>query len=186
MQDDEEKRALRTAQLAQRQQLSPEVRRRADIVIAERVMAWWRDARPACLGVYWPMRDEPDLRALYVRLVAEGAALALPLVESKQAPLRFARWQPGDALARDLLGLPAPDAHAKPAAPDALLIPCVGFNERRQRLGYGGGYYDRTLAGPARPRTVGIAYACGLCTFEGGPHDIALDRVMTEEAEWGA
>jgi 5,10-methenyltetrahydrofolate synthetase len=67
--------------------------------------------------------------------------------------------------------------------PQALLIPCVGFNRNKIRLGYGGGFYDRTLAPLSRPRTVGIAYSCGLAEFDGAAHDIALDAVITETAD---
>ncbi|UUZ56730.1 hypothetical protein LP419_17725 [Massilia sp. H-1] len=66
------------------------------------------------------------------------------------------------------------------ARPGALLIPCVGFNGERFRLGYGGGYYDRTLAPAPRPVTAGVAYQCLAADFASAPHDVALDRVLTE------
>jgi 5-formyltetrahydrofolate cyclo-ligase len=180
MQDEPDKSALRRALLAQRQQITPEVRQIWDAHIAERVLDWWRTARPPWVGVYWPMRGEPDLRALYARLVDEGAQLALPLAARKNAPLAFAPWKPGDALVKDALGVWVPAAGTAAVNPEALLIPCVGFNSRNQRLGYGGGYYDRTLARQPRPATLGIAYAYSRCEFEGDAHDVALERVITE------
>jgi 5-formyltetrahydrofolate cyclo-ligase len=65
--------------------------------------------------------------------------------------------------------------------PQALLIPCVGFNRQRMRLGYGGGYYDRTLAASPRPLAIGIAYRGSLATFAADPYDIALDAIITED-----
>lgn len=126
------------------------------------------------------MRGEPDLRALYRQLVQEGAQLALPMCVRKNTALAFAEWKPGDQLVTDAFGVAAPALHASLQEPEALLIPCIGFNAQHQRLGYGGGYYDRTLGGHARPAAIGIAYANSLCAFEGGPHDIALDRIITE------
>jgi len=167
--------------LAQRQEVSPEVRARLDERIARHAWDWWRASGVHSIGVYWPMRGEPDLRALYARLHAQGVQLALPLVVGKDAALAFAVWQPGDALQRDAFGCAVPGPLARPARPQALLIPCVGFNARNQRLGYGGGFYDRTLAQTPRPAAIGIAYAAGACEFAGDEHDIALDRVITEE-----
>lgn len=180
MQDESDKSVLRRALLAQRQRLAPEVRAIWDTRIIERVLDWWRAARPTCLGVYWPIRGEPDLRPLYAVLIDEGAALALPKVVQRDAPLEFAPWRPGDALIKDALAVCVPGADAGRAQPDALLIPCVGFNARHQRLGYGGGYYDRTLAVAPRPAAIGIAYACSRCDFDGGSHDVALDQILTE------
>lgn len=135
------------------------------------------------MGVYWPIRGEPDLRDAYAALSAQGIALALPVTVEKNAPLRFAAWKPGDVTARDAMGIAIPEAAAPFVEPDVLLIPCVGFNSTRVRLGYGGGFYDRTLAKVPRPRTVGVAYALGLAQFEAEPHDIALDAILTEAGD---
>jgi 5,10-methenyltetrahydrofolate synthetase len=105
--------------------------------------------------------------------------LALPVVVDKDAPLRFVNWTPGDAMLKDGFGVAIP-ASGEVVSPQALLIPCVGFNRQRLRLGYGGGFYDRTLAVDPRPTTVGIGYACGLVDFDGAAHDIALDMIFTE------
>lgn len=175
------KTTLRRALLADRQAIAPEVRRRWDAEIATRLISWWETHRPPSLGVYWPIRGEPDLLPAYAELTRRGVELALPVVAGKEAPLRFISWRPGDDMTRDAFGvsIPVNGIERKPAA---LLIPCVGFNEQYYRLGYGGGFYDRTLAVRPRPRTVGIAYSCALASFEADSHDIALDSVVTERS----
>ncbi|WP_228534852.1 5-formyltetrahydrofolate cyclo-ligase [Noviherbaspirillum malthae] len=177
------KSELRQALLANRQAMPAEVRREMDSRIGERLKAWCVDHPFRVLGVYWPIRGEPDLRNVYEKLSADGMKLALPVVTRKDAPLRFIAWAPGDAMQKDQygIGIPASDIEVRP---DAVLVPCVGFNEQRFRLGYGGGFYDRTLAQLPRPVTVGVAYASSLTAFEADAFDIALDRVITESMEF--
>lgn len=182
MQEPPDKTALRKTLLAKRQHLTAEVRREWDAAITAHLLRWWEAARPQRLGIYWPLRGEPDLRAAYERISASGTVLALPLVLAKDQPLVFAAWKPGEPLARDSMGVAVPQHSDARIEPQALLIPCVGFNRTRHRLGYGGGYYDRTLAA-ASPATVGIAYGFCRCDFEGDVHDVALDRVITENGE---
>jgi 5,10-methenyltetrahydrofolate synthetase len=173
------KSVLRQTLLAARRALTTDTRRQWDQAICNRVLAWW-SAQPAqVLGVYWPMRGEPDLGPAYAALAARGARLALPVVADKHLPLQFSAWTPGDALAKDVLGLTIPEK-SECVSPDAVLIPCVGFNQDRFRLGYGGGFYDRTLAASPRPLAIGIAYACSFTVFDPAPHDVGLDRIITE------
>jgi 5-formyltetrahydrofolate cyclo-ligase len=174
-----QKTTLRRELLANRHAIPPEVRTALDTAIGKHVLAWWEAHRVASLGVYWPIRGEPDLRAAYAELAERGARLALPVVVGKNAPLRFTVWKPGDAMTKDCFGVAIPFAGDE-VRPEALLIPCVGFNEKRFRLGYGGGFYDRTLAIQPRPLTVGIAYAIAKAGFEEDSHDVALDAVITE------
>lgn len=173
------KAELRRALLANRQAIAPKVRRQWDAQIAARLVAWWEAHRAPTLGVYWPIRGEPDLRPAYVDLASRGVQLALPVVVAKDAPLKFIAWEMGDEMTKDAFGVAIPTGDAE-VMPSALLIPCVGFNERYYRLGYGGGFYDRTLALSPRPRTVGIGYACTFAAFDADTHDIALDTVITE------
>jgi len=154
-----------------------------DSRIGERLKAWCVDHPFRTLGVYWPIRGEPDLRNVYEELFANGMKLALPVVTGKDAPLRFIAWTPGDAMQKDQYGIGIP-ASGIEVRPDAVLVPCVGFNEQRFRLGYGGGFYDRTLAQAPRPVAVGIAYASSLTAFEADAFDIALDRVITESMQF--
>lgn len=172
---------LRRQLLAHRQHIPAEVRLQWDALIGARVLAWWRANPAAVVGVYWPIRSEPDLRPVYAQLAGHGARLALPAVVQPDAPLHFHAWVPGDALVKDAFGVMVP-AQGVQVHPDALLIPCVGFNGRNLRLGYGGGFYDRTLAAPVRPLAVGIAYASGRCEFEGDAHDVPLDDIITEQS----
>jgi len=106
----------------------------------------------------------------------------LPVVVNKEAPLEFFPWRPGEALVKDAMGVPVPSHTKNALQPHGLLIPCVGFNPDRIRLGYGGGWYDRTLALAPRPLAIGIGYACALASFDAAPHDIALDRIITESS----
>lgn len=171
---------LRRALIAKRSAIDPDLRAQWDKEIGNKLLAWWRMNPVPVLGVYWPIRGEPDLCDAYASLAEQGVQLALPVVVKKDAPLAFARWAPGDAVAKDGYGVSVPANFAE-VMPSALLLPCVGFDERRYRLGYGGGYYDRTLERNPRPRTVGIAYACLRTAFETGAHDVALDAVITEQ-----
>ena len=167
--------------LAHRQAIPAEVRAQWNAVIGSRVLAWWNANPMQMLGVYWPIRGEPDLRATYANLVERGVQLALPIVTDKDAPLRFVRWHPDAAMTKDAYGVMVPQDVSNAVQPDALLIPCVGFNTANIRLGYGGGFYDRTLAVSPRPLTAGIAYSCCRGEFSGDAHDIALNVVITEE-----
>jgi 5,10-methenyltetrahydrofolate synthetase len=174
------KAALRKTLLAARLGLGDEVRQRWDGAIGAGVVAWWRSQRAATLGVYWPLRGEPDLHAAYAELAALGVHLVLPVALEKDAPLRFASWQPGEPMAQDAMKVAVP-AHLRfEPCPPALLVPCLGFNPERLRLGYGGGFYDRTLQTAPRPATLGVVYACMAAQFAGDAHDIALDAIVTE------
>jgi 5-formyltetrahydrofolate cyclo-ligase len=174
------KAQLRIALLAARMKIGAEEKLRFDAAIATRVLARLEDNPVTSLGVYWPMRGEPELRPLYEELAARGVALSLPMVVDKDAPLVFVPWMPGDELVKDAMGVSIPKSRVARARPDTLLIPCVGFNPARIRLGYGGGFYDRTLAARPGVRGIGVAYSSGLAGFDGDPHDVALDIVITE------
>lgn len=175
-----EKAELRRTLLAARRAIDPALRAEWDAAIGARLLNWWRSSAQPALGVYWPLRGEPDLSATYAALAAAGAELCLPVVAQVGAPLSFAAWTPGEAMDKDEMGVAVPAALRLVPAPLALLVPCLGFNERRFRLGYGGGYYDRTLVQYPRPYTVGIAYGCMAASFANAAHDIALDMVLTE------
>lgn len=150
-----------------------------DTLIGARLAAWLTAYPVKTLGVYWPIRGEPDLRSVYAELILRGMQLALPVAVGNGVPLEFAAWKPGDEMGEDNFGISVP-AVRNPMRPEAVLVPCVGFNSRRVRLGYGGGFYDRTLALTPRPVAIGIAYACTLTAFDGAPHDIALDTILTD------
>nr|WP_269147425.1 5-formyltetrahydrofolate cyclo-ligase [Herbaspirillum lusitanum] len=169
---------MRTRLLAARKAMTPAAKAAAEAMICSRLLDWLQNNPVASLGVYHPIRQEPDLHPAYNALAAQGVHLSLPIIRGKEAPLEFVRWTPGETLVKDAMGTSAP-AHGETMRPQALLIPCLGFNAARLRLGYGGGFYDRTLAQEPRPLAIGIAYAEALAEFAGQPHDIALDLILT-------
>ncbi|MEA5097415.1 MAG: 5-formyltetrahydrofolate cyclo-ligase [Burkholderiaceae bacterium] len=175
-----EKSALRRMLLNARHAIGPSQKSEWDAAIAAQLEQRLQAQPVETLGVFWPIRGEPDLLALYERLAAAGIALALPVVAGKARPLEFAAWKPGDSMINDAFGVPTPAEKRLVALPQALLVPCVGFNAGNFRLGYGGGFYDRTLAVSPRPLTLGIAYSCQAIEFTPGPRDIALDHIVTE------
>lgn len=176
------KNDLRLALIAARRALAPDVRAQWDAAIGARVLSWWNDNPMRSMGIYWPVQGEPNLKPLYAELTARGVTLALPVVVEKHAPLKFSVWKPGEPLMKDAHGVLIPAERRAHIEPELILVPCVGFNAGRYRLGYGAGYYDRTLAREPRPKTLGIAYSCGLAAFEAAAHDVALDAIVTEEA----
>ena len=178
-----DKAALRQSIKLVLAQIDPQCKAGWDAAIVARVLAWWRalgPAAPPALAVYWPLPGEPDLSAAYAALAAAGVVLALPVVVERHSALGFAQWMPGEAMLADRMGVAVPAALRMVERPPALLIPCLGFNAGRYRLGYGGGFYDRTLACPPRVLAVGVAYTCQQVAFASAPHDVALDLVITE------
>lgn len=137
--------------------------------------------RHRMLGIYWPFRGEIDVRDLAERHIANGGEAALPVVVTKAAPLEFWRWRPGMKLDRGIWNIPIP-AERDVVQPDALIIPLVGFDKQGYRLGYGGGYYDRTIASmQPQPFRIGLGYAeFELPTIQPQPHDIAMNAIVTE------
>jgi len=135
------------------------------------------------VAVYWPFRGEPDLRGVMARVVSQGGRCALPVVVARGRPLVFRRWSPGDALDRGVWNIPIPKPDAPEVVPDVVVAPVVGFDRAGDRLGHGGGFYDRTLAAMTeRPRVLGVGYAlAALATIHPQWHDIPMDAVITEE-----
>jgi 5,10-methenyltetrahydrofolate synthetase len=171
---------LRKALLAARRALPDATRVTWDAAIAQRLLDWCAQENVRELGVYWPLHGEPDLHEAYAQLAARGVQLSLPVVLEKHAPLAFSDWTPGESMVKDGMGVAVPARLRLRAAPATLLVPCLGFNQERFRLGYGGGYYDRTLEHAPRPRTLGVAYGCLKASFASGTYDIALDHIVTE------
>lgn len=178
----DDKAALRQRMIAARRALEPTVKAQADARIAELLASWIAQHQIRVLGAYLPMPGEPDLSPLYPQLLARGVVLAMPVVLERHQPLVFVGWQPGDTIARDASGTPAPVARGHYLQPDAVLAPCIGFTDTCLRLGFGGGYFDRTLAQSPRPLAVGIAYAFAQVAFAGEPHDIPLDVIITDDS----
>ena len=133
------------------------------------------------IGAYWPFRGEFDPRFLMRQLRNGGSRLALPVVVRKNTPLQFREWWPGAPTVKAALGLPVP-AGTEMLVPQALLIPPVGFDEHGYRLGYGGGYFDRTLAAmQPQPLKIGVGFEISrVPTIHPQAHDVAMDFIVTE------
>jgi len=133
------------------------------------------------LAFCWPIKNEYDARHLAKTLRERGALTALPVVVAPKQPLAFREWHPGVKLADGPLGIPYP-VDSVEARPDNVLLPMLGWDGDGYRLGYGGGFFDRTLAALAkRPRVIGVAYEQSyLPTIRPQPHDIPVDFVVTE------
>ncbi len=133
----------------------------------------------------WPFKNEYDPRFLAHHLREQGARTALPVVVAPRQPLVFRLWKPGDELAKGVYDIPYP-AHGEPVVPDAALVPMNGFDEGGYRLGYGGGFFDRTLASlrandPKRPVAIGVTYELArMETIHPQSYDIPMDYVATE------
>lgn len=175
-----DRKALRKALLSARKSVAAEQRRIWDAQIAEGLLHWLQQRQPSSLAVYWPIQAEPDLRDWYPQITAMGVQLALPWVVEKNAPLKFLAWQQGDAMELDEYGIPLPADKEKLIEPDILLVPCVGFNQQAYRLGYGGGFYDRTLAQLTSALPLGIAYELASTVFEPGEFDLPMSDILTE------
>ncbi|WP_336486367.1 5-formyltetrahydrofolate cyclo-ligase [Methylobacterium nigriterrae] len=133
------------------------------------------------IGVYWPFRGEFDPRGVMAALRERGTRLALPVIVGRGQPLEFREWSPGSLMTQGVWNVPMPES-GETVLPDLLVVPLVGFDKQGYRLGYGGGFYDRTIAAMAtRPRTIGVGFELGrLDTICPQPHDIALERIITE------
>ena len=132
------------------------------------------------IGGFWPMGTEIDTRPLLTALLARGHALALPVTPPRGRPLVFRLWGPGTPMARGPLGTQHP-AEGDLVTPDWLIVPLLAFDRTGARLGYGGGYYDRTLRLLGRATAIGVAYAAQECPHvPTGPHDIRLTAIATE------
>jgi 5-formyltetrahydrofolate cyclo-ligase len=182
------RRAERARLIEARLRMPVAERQEASLRIAERLDAYCRSSHLLPAGTivsgYWPLRGEPDLRPWLAQLHGQGFTCVLPVVVEKSAPLRFRRWAPGCEMEKGFWNIPVPAAREE-FTPQVLLAPVVGYDQHCYRLGYGGGYFDRTLAmldsGQRAYRTIGIGYeAARLETIQPLPHDIRLHAIVTE------
>ena len=159
----------------------PPAVRRAD---GERITLALQDiiaGQPGVLGIYWPFRAEFDPRPLVDAIVAAGRRVALPVVIDKKGPLEYRAWAPGEALIAGVWDIPIPEKR-EIVTPSMVLAPVVGFDRAGYRLGYGGGYFDRTLAAlDPRPLAIGVGFALQeIETIYPQSFDIPMDLVVTE------
>lgn len=181
------KRELRRAARAARKRLVERVDRAALARSALRhlIESGWLEAG-AAVSAFWPMAEEFDTRPILHGLHERGHVCLLPAVAARGQPLLFRRWRPDTVLVEEGFGVLTPDASAPAMRPDLLLVPLLAFDADGDRLGYGGGYYDRSLAalradGAPRPRAIGLAFAAQeVPAVPHGPGDERLDGIVTE------
>lgn len=179
------RREQRTRLIEQRRSLNRSERHRCSESILEKLR---REARflDGCIGFYWPLDGEIDLRPMMHQLVDRGAGLALPVMVEKDQAMEFWAWDTETRMQKQpIWNIPAP-IERKLIVPSVLFIPLLGFDRQGHRLGHGGGYYDRTLAAlEPKPLTVGIGYEFGrLETIYPQDHDIPMDVIVTEQGSY--
>jgi 5-formyltetrahydrofolate cyclo-ligase len=133
------------------------------------------------VGLYWPVRAEFDPRPLADRLRAQQRTVSLPAVTARRGSLEYRRWESGADMTAGTYGIPVPKER-RLVRPDIVVVPLLGFDSANYRLGYGGGYFDRTIAAlDPRPVTIGVGFETArLDTIFPRAHDIAMDIVVTE------
>jgi len=166
--------------------VSRDAQRRGDRRITEFLAIGFPVLERLTIGFYWPVDAEVDPRPAVDRFRARGAAAVLPVVVGKHSALEFRSWAPGAETMPGVHGRPAPPSPA--AVPDVILMSPLGFDGRGYRLGDGGGYLDRTLAGlDPQPLKIGLARGVNrIDTIRPQPHDIPMDFVITEEGVYVA
>jgi 5-formyltetrahydrofolate cyclo-ligase len=176
---DPERGGMRARLLAAR--LNMEDRAERERVLVNRISRWLHTMPVTRLAFFWPIKAEPSLAQLITSWLAEDATrqAGLPIVVGEV--LEFAPWTPKTPMEPGAYGVQVP-ASKQRMKPQLLLIPCLGVDQKRYRLGYGGGFYDRTLARIVpRPVTVGIGFDCSrIDSIRPKPHDIRLDLAITE------
>lgn len=184
------RKAERTRLLDERRALSVAVRETAAQAIAlqlDHLLARrFGSVKGLTISAWWPIKAELDLRFWLAGLADRGARGALPLVIQRAAPLAFRVWTPGTRMERGFWNIPVP-AEGPDVVPDVTLSPVVGWDGEGYRLGYGGGYFDRTLAALSpRPFAIGVGlHAAQIPTIFPQPHDIAMDVIVTERGIQG-
>ncbi|HEY1453901.1 MAG TPA: 5-formyltetrahydrofolate cyclo-ligase [Roseiarcus sp.] len=179
------KAVLRSEALARRGAVAPAARAAFSRRLADEGLRLARLWRPRVISAFHTLRDEPDTTPLLTELAAQGLATALPVVAGRGSPLTFRLWRPGDPTRSGAMSIAEPLERAPAVDPDLLFVPLACFDRRGHRIGYGAGYYDRTLAGlrAMKPvHAVGVAY--GVCEVAAVPyeaHDQSLDAIVTDQ-----
>lgn len=177
------RKAERARLIEARLEISAEKRAEMASRIIEGLDAAIGDMKGRLVSLYWPFRGEPDLRGWMTSIIERGGAVALPVVVEKGHPLVFRAYKPGDKLEKGVWNIPIP-AEGESVIPNVVISPIVGFDAKNYRLGYGGGFFDRTLAAmPTKALVIGIGYEIGrIATIHPQTHDIPMDRIITEKS----
>jgi 5-formyltetrahydrofolate cyclo-ligase len=163
--------------------LTPEAHERKSGQVMERLLSAFRHFGSATVSFYWPFRGEISALPFMEYVLSAGGSAALPVVLGKGLALEFRLWKPGDPMASGVYDIPYP-ATGECVEPDVLIAALVGFDSACYRLGYGGGYYDRTLAAAGKkPLSIGIGFeSARLETIYPQPYDVPMDWIVTEDA----
>ena len=179
------KAGLRRAALARRAAVEPAATLALKSRLAQEGLGLARLWRPYIVSAFHPLRGEPDTLPLLTTLADEGFATALPAVVGRGSPLTFRLWRPAEPTRAGAMSIREPLEEAPVVDPDLLFVPLACFDRRGHRIGYGAGYYDRTLTNlrAVKPvHAVGVAY--GVCEVDAVPyetHDQSLDAVVTDQ-----
>ena len=176
------RKAERERLIAVRLALSIEYRTSQTALIARELDAKIPQATATIVSAYWPIRAEPDLRAWMRRQWDLGIRIALPVAVALGQPLKFREWRPDGPMIRGLWNIPYP-ANGLEVVPTVILAPLVGFDALGYRLGFGGGFFDRTLAQiTGNPLVIGVGYPyASIATIYPQPHDIAMNCIISGE-----
>jgi 5-formyltetrahydrofolate cyclo-ligase len=174
------RKAERERLIAARLALPADYRGEQTSAIARDLQRLIPSAPGTVVSVYWPIKAEPDLRPWMRALSERAVRVALPVAVALGQPLMFREWRPNAPMARGLWKIPYP-AEGADVVPTVVIAPVVGFDKGCFRLGYGGGFFDRTLAGfAAAPLVIGVGYAEALiATIFPQPHDMPMDWIVT-------
>jgi 5-formyltetrahydrofolate cyclo-ligase len=183
--DVDPKAPLRRAVLARREALEPIVNLALNVRLAAEGLRLARLWRPQIVSAFHPLRGEPNTLPLLTALADEGFATALPTVVGQGSPLTFRLWRPGEPTRAGAMSIREPLEAAPVVDPDLLFVPLACFDRRGHRIGYGAGYYDRTLSKLRATKPVhAVGVAHGVCEVDRVPyetHDQSLDAVVTEQ-----
>jgi 5-formyltetrahydrofolate cyclo-ligase len=181
----EPKIALRRAALARRTSIGPAAHAALSRRLAEEGLRLAKLWRAQIVSAFHPLRGEPDTLPLLAGLAGEGYATALPVVTGRGLPLSFHSWRPGEPTRAGAMSIREPLGSAPALEPDLLFVPLACFDRRGHRIGYGAGFYDRSLArlrAMKRVYAVGVAFElCEVAAVPYEPHDESLDAVVTEQ-----
>lgn len=175
------RKTVRRKLLAWRGSIDPAIRRQSSVSVCNGMTAILAERPKATVGFYWPIQNEIDLRSVIADHIERGGKAALPIVQGKDRPMVFRDWMPQTEMAPGFAGIPEP-VGTRIVPVHVMIAPLVGFDGRGYRLGYGGGFFDRTLAAMSlRPLVIGVGFeATRIADIFPHEYDIPVDIILTE------